>query len=127
MPSELLGKKILIVVTSGPQIPERCVGPFFFANSAARNKAEVSMLFAMSGSILLKQGVAETICAKEGGRPVRGFLDDCLKAGVKLYVCAASLKLNDMVADDLIDDVENLVGSSFIFTKGLESDMVLNF
>jgi len=27
----------------------------------------------------------------------------------------------------LIDEVENLVGSSFLFTKGLQSDMVLNF
>ncbi|HWQ83743.1 MAG TPA: DsrE family protein, partial [Anaerolineales bacterium] len=97
MPSELLGKKILIVVSGGPENPERCVGPFFFANSAARSKAEVSMLFVMGGSILLKQGIAETICAREGGRPVRVFLDDCLKSGVKLYVCAASLKLNDMV------------------------------
>ena len=127
MPSELLGKKILVVVSCGPGNPERCVGPFFFANSAARNKAEVSMLFVMNGSMLLKQGVAETICAKEGGRPVRGFLDDCLKVGVKLYVCAASLKLNDMVPDELIDEVDNLVGSSFLFTKGLQSDMVLNF
>ena len=126
MPSELLGKKILIVVTSSPQTPERCVGPFFFANSAAPTKPR-SACYCNERLDLAQQGVAETICAKEGGRPVRGFLDDCLKAGVKLYVCAASLKLNDMVADDLIDDVENLVGSSFIFSKGLESDMVLNF
>jgi hypothetical protein len=40
---------------------------------------------------------------------------------------AAALALNDMTPEDLIEEVENLVGTTFLVTKGLESDMVLNF
>jgi predicted peroxiredoxin len=119
--------KILVVMTSGPGTPERCAAPFFFAQAAAALEAEVSMFFTMQGTLLLKQGVAETVYAKEGGRAISQFMQDALKAGVTFYVCAASLELNDMAPDDLIEEVDNLVGSTFLVTKGLESDLVLNF
>jgi predicted peroxiredoxin len=119
--------KILVVMTSGPGTPERCAAPFFFAQAAAALEAEVSMFFTMQGTLLLKQGVAETVYAKEGGRAISQFMQDALKAGVTFYVCAASLELNGMAPDDLIEEVDNLVGSTFLVTKGLESDLVLNF
>jgi predicted peroxiredoxin len=118
---------ILVVMTSGPQTPERCAAPFFFAQAAAAMEAKVSMFFTMQGTLLLKRGVAESLYAKEGGRTISQFMKDALKAGVTFYVCAASLELNDMSPDDLIEEVENLVGSTFLVTKGLEADLVLNF
>ena len=90
-------------------------------------EAEVSMLFTMQGTQLLKQGVAENLYAKEGGRSISQFIKDTLDAGVTFYVCAASLELNDMSPDDLIEDVDNLVGSTFLITQGLDADLVLNF
>ena len=121
------GANILIVMTSGPDTPERCAAPFFFAQGAAAMEAEVSMLFTMQGTQLLKQGVAENLYAKEGGRSISQFIKDTLDAGVTFYVCAASLELNDMSPDDLIEDVDNLVGSTFLITQGLDADLVLNF
>jgi predicted peroxiredoxin len=121
------GANILIVMTSGPDTPERCAAPFFFAQGAAALEAEVSMLFTMQGTQLLKQGVAENLYAKEGGRSISQFIKDTLNAGVTFYVCAASLELNDMSPDDLIEDVDNLVGSTFLITQGLDADLVLNF
>ncbi|MCX6030712.1 MAG: DsrE family protein [Chloroflexi bacterium] len=119
--------KILIVMTSGPKTPERCAAPFFFAKSAAAQEADVSMFFTMQGTLLLKQGVAEQVRAVEGGRPISQFVQDTLRVGVKFYVCAASLELNGMTPDDLIEDVDNPVGSTFLITAGLEADLVLNF
>ena len=121
------GANILIVMTSGPDTPERCAAPFFFAQGAAAMEAEVSMLFTMQGTQLLKQGVAENLYAKEGGRSISQFIKDTLDAGVTFYVCAASLELNNMSPDDLIEDVDNLVGSTFLITQGLDADLVLNF
>jgi predicted peroxiredoxin len=121
------GANVLIVMTSGPNTPERCAAPFFFAQGAAALEAEVSMLFTMQGTQLLKRGVADDLYAKEGGRSIGQFIQDALDAGVTFYVCAASLELNDMSPDDLIEDVDNLVGSTFLVTKGLEADLVLNF
>jgi predicted peroxiredoxin len=121
------GAKVLIVMTSGPNTPERCAAPFFFAQGAAALEAEVGMFFTMAGTQLLKRGVADNLYAKEGGRSITQFIQDTLDAGVTFYVCAASLELNDMSPDDLIEDVDNLVGSTFLVTKGLESDLVMNF
>ena len=121
------GSKVLIVMTSGPETPERCITPFYFARGAVNMKADVSMFFTMQGTLLLKKGVAETVCAKQGGRPVSTFIKAALVGGVKFYVCSASLELNDMVPDDLIEDVEDLVGRNFLINAGLASDLVLNF
>jgi uncharacterized protein len=121
------GSKVLIVMSSGPDTPGRCITPFFFARGAANMKADVSMFFTMQGTLLLKKGVAETICAKQGGRPVSTFLKAAMAGGVKFFVCSASLELNDMTPDDLIDEVDNLVGRNFLISEGLDSDLVLNF
>lgn len=121
------GKRILVVMTSGPKTPERCAAPFFFAQAAAAQEACVDMFFTMQGTLLLKQGVADGVFAVEGGRPISKFIEDTVNAGVTFYVCAASLELNQMQPDDLIEEVDNLVGASFLVTNGLDADLVLTF
>jgi predicted peroxiredoxin len=120
-------KKILMMLTSGPGTPERCAAPFFFAIGAAKMGHDVSLFFTMQATQLLKCGVAEHICAKEGGRPLSDFIQRALDSGVKFYICSASLELNDMSQTDLIEEVDNLVSSTFLTKRGLESDLVLSF
>lgn len=120
-------KKILMMLTSGPGTPERCAAPFFFAVGAAKMGHQVSMFFTMQATQLLKRGVAERICAKEGGQPLSRFIERALDAGVNFYVCSASLELNDMQQADLIDQADNLVSSTFLTKAGLESDLMLSF
>lgn len=121
------GKKVFIVASHGPEVPERCSAPFFFAQKAAALGAHVDVCFILNGALLLKQGVAETICAKEGGRTVRSFMERAIQSGVVLHACDAALKMNDMTPDDLIDEVDSLVGPNFLITQGLEADLILNF
>jgi predicted peroxiredoxin len=121
------GRKVLIVATTGPKAPERCIAPFLFAREAALKGARVSVCFVLRGVLLLKKGVAETLYAKEGGDPLSDFVRHALVAGVEFYVCDAALQMCDMTPDDLIEEVENLVGPSFLITKGIEADLVLNF
>lgn len=120
-------KKILIMLTSGPETPERCAAPFFFATGAAKMGHEVTLFFTMQATQLLKRGVAEQVCAKQGGRPVSQFIRNALEAGVKFYICSASLELNDISQAELIEEADNLVSSIFLTKKGLESDLVLSF
>jgi len=120
-------KKILMMLTSGPGTPERCVAPFYFAIGAAKMGHDVSLFFTMQGTQLLKRGVAEKICVKEGGHPASQFIQNALGAGVKFFICSASLELNNMSQEDLIEDVDNLVSSTFLTKKGLEADLVLSF
>jgi len=120
-------KKILMMLTSGPGTPERCAAPFFFAIGAAKMGHDVSLFFTMQATQLLRQGVADCICVKAGGRPVSQFIQSALDAGVKFYICSASLELNDISQADLIEQVDNLVSSTFLTKKGLEADLVLSF
>ena len=119
--------KVLIVATSGPETPKQCTAPFLFAQEAAGMGAEVSLFFVSQGPAMLKQGVAENVYPKEGDRPLSQLIEETLKAGVQFYVCGAALELNGMTPDELIRDVEDLVGPSFLITKGLEADLVLSF
>lgn len=89
--------------------------------------ARVGICFILHSALLLKQGVAENVVAKEGGRPISYFIQEALKAGVEFQVCDAALKLNNMSPDELIEEVDNLVGPNFLITSGLEADLVLNF
>ena len=127
MSAEYAGKKVLVVATFGSDNPERCPGPFVFAGEAAKAGAEAEIHFVLRAPQILKQGVAENLHSKEGGRTIREFIDDALALGVKFYVCDTALGLCDMTPEDLIEEIETLVGPSFLVKKGLQSDLVLSF
>lgn len=127
MSEEYAGKKIFVIATFGSANPERCPAPFVFAGEAAKAGAEVGINFVLQAPLILKQGVAETLHSKEGGRTIREFIDEALGLGVKFYVCDTALSLCDMTPEDLIEEAENLVGPSFLIKQGMESDLVLSF
>ena len=127
MPEEYAGKKVFVIATFGSANPERCPAPFVFAGEAAKAGAEVGINFVLQAPLMLKQGVAETLHSKEGGRTIREFIEEALGLGVKFYVCDTALALCDMTPEDLIEEAEDLVGPSFLIKKGLESDLVLSF
>ena len=119
--------KVLVVATFGPADIERCPAPFLFAIEAANMGADVSLLFVLQAPLLLKKGVGDDLYAKEGGRSITQFIQETLDARVKFFVCDAALVLCDLDPDDLIDDVDFLVGAGFLISQGLKSDLVLSF
>ena len=121
------GKQVLVVATFGSSNPERCPAPFMFAGEAVKAGAQAGICFVLQAPQLLKQGVAENLRAKEGGRTIREFVDEALALGVKFHVCDAALQLCNMTPEDLIEEVDELVGPSFLIKQGLQSDLVLTF
>jgi predicted peroxiredoxin len=119
--------KVLIVATGSPETPKQCPAPFLFAQEAAGMGAEVNICFVAQAPMMLKQGVAENVYPKAGERPLNELIKETLEAGVKFSVCGAALELNEMTPEDLIEEIEDLVGPSFLITKGLEVDLVLSF
>jgi predicted peroxiredoxin len=124
---DFVGKRVLIVATCGPELSQRTPAPFLFAQHAAAQGHQTSICFVLQAPLLLKRDLIGTLRAKEGGRTMREWVDETLAAGVTFYVCDAALQLCDMTPDDLIEEVENLVGPSFLITEGLASDLVLTF
>ena len=118
--------KVLIVMTSGPDTPRRCATPFFFASLGAAMDYDVTMFFTIDGTLLLKKGVAETVCPKEGGKPVSEFLNDAMENGVKFLACTASTELHDLQPSDLIDGVK-MVGGASMWQLAEDCKTVLTF
>lgn len=94
-----------IIMTSGPDTPKRLAAPFFLAATAAAEEMNVVVYFTGLGTLLLKKGVTEQLYPKEGGKSVKGFMDQALTNGVRFIACAASMELNDMKKEDLGFDV----------------------
>ena len=57
---------------------------------------------------------------------IRPYSHQAREAGVKFYVCAPSLDLNDCSVEDLIDN-EGVVGGTAVNEMALESDVVITF
>jgi predicted peroxiredoxin len=119
--------KLLIIQTSGIQTPERIPAAFFIATTAAAMDMDATIVFTVNGATIVEKNVAERTCIKEGGATVRTFLDQAVSAGVKMMVCHQSLDLHDLEPDNLIDDVEEIIGAAALLDMTMDADVVLTF
>lgn len=121
-------KKAVYMQTTGVEAPHRSASPFFLATTAALMDYDVSMIFTITATSLLKKGVAETLHIKEGGEgaTLDFFIEQAREAGVKFFVCAPSLDLNDCTVDDLIE-IEGIVGGTAVNEMAAEADILVTF
>jgi predicted peroxiredoxin len=119
--------KVLYVQTHGVDDPGRSATPFFLAASAAAMEFEVMIYFTMYGPSLLRRDVVNKIGPKgDQGQPLSYFIEQATALGVRLLVCQASLDLNDLAMDDLIDGVEMIGGATFN-DLAVSADAVISF
>lgn len=118
--------KVLIIMTSGPETPRRCATPFFFATLACAMDYDVTMFFTIDGILLLKQGVADTVYPKAGGKAAIYFIREAMESGVKFTACTAATELHDIQVDELIDGVK-MVGGAAMWQMAEECKTVLTF
>lgn len=125
--SEDSESKVLYVHTHGVDDPGRSATPFFLAASAAAMEFEVMIYFTMYGPSLLRRDVVDKIGPKgDQGQPLSYFIEQATALGVRLLVCQASLDLNDLAMDDLIDGVEMIGGAAFN-DLAVSADAVISF
>lgn len=117
--------RVLIFVTTGPETAQRCATPFYMASMAAAMDNEAELIFQIDGVLLMKQGVAEGLTAKEGGKRIIDFIREAKEAGVTMKVCSAALQLHDMTEADLIAECDGVVGAAYMVDQGLDSQLVL--
>ncbi len=119
-------KKLLYVMTNGPENPDKTYAPIYTAALSAAMEIDTSMYFLMHAAELLKKGVAETVALKKGGN-LRQFINMALENGVKFYVCEESLRdLCNIETSDVIDGVK-VVGTSTLADLALDADSVISF
>jgi len=122
-----MAKKMLIMMTSGPDTPTRLATPFHQAMTAtALDAEEVTIMFTMEGTRLLKKGVAEKVFAKQGSsHSVLEAIQNCKEFGVKFFVCPSSLELHDMTLDDCIPELDGGMGAAGYAAMGMQDDVVV--
>ncbi len=119
--------RLLIIQTSGIQTPERIPAAFFIATTGAAMDMDATIVFTVNGATIVEKNAAERASIKEGGTTIRTFLDQAVSAGVKLMVCHQSLDLHDLEPDNLIDDVEEIIGAAALLDMTMDADVVLTF
>ena len=125
-PPDPTGKKILMIMTTGPEEPDKTYAPFFTAALMAAMEIDTTMFFMMHSPELLRKGTAETIPLKKGGT-LKRFVDMALENGVHFLACAESTRdLCGLGSADLIGDVK-IVGAATMADLALDADAVLSF
>ncbi len=119
--------KMLIMMTSGPDTPTRLGTPFHQAMTAiALDAEEVTIVFTMEGTRLLKPGVAEQVFPrKDSGHSVYDSIKDCKGCDVKMFVCPSSLELHGMKLEDCIPELDGAMGAAGYATMGMQDDVVV--
>lgn len=121
-----MAKKMLIMMTSGPDTPTRLETPFNQAMTAvALDAEEVIVLFTMEGTRLLKKGAAEKIFTRDGGPSVYEAIQTAKECDVKFFVCPSSLELHNLELEDCIPELDGAMGAAGYAAMGLQDDVVV--
>lgn len=119
---------IILLMTSGPSTPQRCATPFYLGSVLASMDNDVSIFFTMEGVKLMERGVPEELRAMEGGKRIIEFVRDAKSAGVQLQVCKPALPGFKIDADeDLIDEVDGVLGAGGLADQILKCDHIITF
>jgi predicted peroxiredoxin len=121
------GKRVVIVMTSGPSTPHRCATPFFIAMLLAAMDAEVSIFFTMEGVLLTRKGVAEALRAMEGGKSILQFMREAKDGGAKLYMCRPAMPGYEIAEDEVIAEIDEIASGGVLADLILSCDKVLFF
>lgn len=119
-------QKVLIILTHGLDTPWRIPTPFYYATTAAAMDLDATIYLTIKGTTVVRKGEAEKVVAKEGGAPVKTFIDQALDAGVKIMACQASLELSEIAPNELIEGVQ-IAGAATLWDLTLDASVVLTF
>lgn len=120
-----MAKKILYVVVSGTDTPERLYAPFVLATTARHMEIEATIYFVVKGVTVMKKGEAEKIHLGNFP-PLKEVIDQAIEAGVKLVACDQSTQVLGIERGGYEDEC-GIVGAATLNDLALEADAILTF
>jgi hypothetical protein len=113
-------KKIVYVVTSGVDTPERLYAPFILATTAKAMDLDAVIYFVIKGVTVVKKGEAEKI--KIGEFPtLKEVMEQAMQSGVEMMVCDRSADLLGIDKGNIVEGVK-VVGAATLNDLLLEAD-----
>ncbi|GBD13858.1 hypothetical protein HRbin24_01902 [bacterium HR24] len=117
-------KKIVYLLTSGVDTPERLYAPFILAATAAAMGQEPTIYAFIKGITAFKKGEAEKV--RVGAFPsLKEVMDQARQAGVRFLVCEQSCLLLGLDRGDFVEDAE-VVGAATLNDVVLSADAVVS-
>ncbi|OQX15826.1 MAG: hypothetical protein BWK76_12485 [Desulfobulbaceae bacterium A2] len=95
-------QKIVYIFTAAGDRAEDAVTGFTLANVALSMENQVTIILLGYGTMLAKQGYAETVFAPER-QPAKKLLTSFLENGGKVLCCVPCIKGRQMTTEDLVD------------------------
>lgn len=96
-----MSRKLVFMLTHGPEEPERATIPFAMAVAAQAAGIEVVMGFQVEGTRLLKKGVAEEVAAP-GFVPLKELMAIYISNGGKFLACGPCVASRGIDAADFV-------------------------
>ncbi len=113
-------KKIVYVVTSGVDTPERLYAPFILATTARAMDLDAVIYFVIKGVTVVKKGEAEKV--KIGEFPtLKEVMEQAMQSGVEMMVCDRSADLLGIDRGDIVEGVK-VVGAATLNDLLLDAD-----
>ena len=118
-----ISKKLVIMVTTGPENSELATIPFVMATAAQASDVEVLMGFQGNGVMLMSKGMAEHVAAS-GFPLLKDLLNTYIEEGGKLYVCGPCVGSRKIAKEDMVDGA-TIVGAATFIAECMSATNVL--
>ena len=118
-----MANKLVIMVTHGPEDPERATIPFALAVAAQASGVETLLGFQVNGVFLIQKGKVEGVTFP-GFAPLKELLDTYRDGGGQLFACSPCLQARHITTEDSIEGVTVVNAATFV-KEFLEAKNVL--
>ncbi|MGE5674071.1 MAG: DsrE family protein [Mycobacterium leprae] len=119
--------KYLYMQTNGPESPAKAAMPFQLATAAALIDNEATVVLSAYGCLLAKRGVADELTIHADMPKLRHFMELARENGVKILVCSGGLDATGLKVDDLIPELDGIIGGMTFNDMAGEADVLMVF
>ena len=118
-------EKIVIIVTHGPDDPERSTVPFVMANAARVMEVDTTVVLQGTGVLLAKKGCFEHVFSA-GLPPLKELIGSFVEQGGKLLVCTPCIR-ERRIDESMLVEIAEPVAAARTVQECLEARTVLNY
>ena len=108
-----MADKLIFVVTSADEKPDKATIPFALGNSALAMDAEATIILQSTGVFLGTKDYARHIHATSFP-PLQQLMEIFKEEGGKLYACEPCLRARKIAAEDLLEGIEIVAGPTLV-------------
>jgi uncharacterized protein len=120
-------QKIIFVLTNLEDNPMMLETPFNLALLAAAIDVEVAMVFTGKAGKLLKKVVADITFSRPNKPSLLENIRKMKNEGIKIYLCSPVLDFYELKKEEMIEEIDAIIGGMFLITESLEADVVYSF